>query len=62
MREIWKDLEKWRKDGLSATLATVVSVQGSSLRPAGSKMAISSDGRISGSVTGGCAQAASRAY
>lgn len=58
MREIWYDVEKWRQDGLGSTLATVVSVQGSSLRPAGSKMAISSQGHISGSVTGGCVEGA----
>lgn len=58
MREIWKDIEKWRQSGQSATLATVVDVQGSSLRPAGSKMAISASGQICGSVTGGCVEAA----
>ncbi len=58
MREIWNDVEKWRSAGKTATLATVVNVSGSSLRPAGSKMAISSTGEISGSVTGGCVEGA----
>ena len=58
MREIWQDVEKYHQAGLSTTLATVVTVQGSSLRPAGSKMAISSQGNISGSVTGGCVEGA----
>lgn len=58
MREIWNDVEKWRLGGKTATLATVVNVSGSSLRPAGSKMAISSAGEISGSVTGGCVEGA----
>jgi xanthine dehydrogenase accessory factor len=58
MREIWNDLEKWRLAGKTAALATVVYVSGSSLRPAGSKMAISSFGEISGSVTGGCVEGA----
>jgi xanthine dehydrogenase accessory factor len=58
MREIWNDVENWRMSGKSATLATVVSVSGSSLRPAGSKLVISSTGQISGSVTGGCVEGA----
>jgi len=58
MQEIWNDIEKWQQSGLTSTLATVVKVQGSSLRPAGSKMAISSQGHISGSVTGGCVEGA----
>lgn len=58
MREIWNDIEKWQRSGKLATLATVVFVGGSSLRPAGSKMAISSSGEISGSVTGGCVEGA----
>lgn len=58
MREIWNDVEKWRLGGKTAVLATVVNVSGSSLRPAGSTMAISSAGEISGSVTGGCVEGA----
>lgn len=58
MREIWNDIEKWQQSGKTATLATVVFVGGSSLRPAGSKMAISSTGELSGSVTGGCVEGA----
>lgn len=58
MREIWNDIEIWQRSGKLATLATVVFVGGSSLRPAGSKMAISSSGELSGSVTGGCVEGA----
>lgn len=58
MREIWNELKKWRVEGKKAALATVVKVSGSSLRPEGSKMLLSSDGSISGSVTGGCVEGA----
>lgn len=58
MREIWSDLEKWRNEGRKVAIATVVKVSGSSLRPEGSKMLLSSDGSISGSVTGGCVEGA----
>lgn len=58
MRQIWNDVENWQKAGKAIALATVVSAQGSSLRPQGSKMAISGTGEISGSVTGGCVEGA----
>lgn len=58
MRDIWTDLRKWHGEGKSIALATVVKVSGSSLRPEGSKMLMSSDGALSGSVTGGCVEGA----
>lgn len=58
MREIWNELKKWRVDGKKTALATVIKASGSSLRPEGSKMLLSSDGAISGSVTGGCVEGA----
>jgi xanthine dehydrogenase accessory factor len=58
MREIWHELKKWRAERKKAALATVIKVSGSSLRPEGSKMLLSSDGSISGSVTGGCVEGA----
>ena len=47
-------LRDWRRDGRSALLATVVSTWGSSPRPVGSQLAIRDDGRLIGSVSGGC--------
>jgi len=58
MREVWNEMKKWRAEGKNAALATVTKVSGSSLRPEGSKMLLSSDGSISGSVTGGCVEGA----
>lgn len=58
MREIWEDLNKWRRAGTSAALATVITTSGATLRTPGAKMAISTDGQISGSVTGGCVEGA----
>ncbi len=58
MRQIWNDVENWQGAGKKVALATVVTAQGSSLRPQGSKMAISATGEISGSVTGGCVEGA----
>lgn len=48
----------WRAAGHKAALATVVQTWGSSPRPAGSHMAINSDGTFIGSVSGGCIEGA----
>jgi len=56
MRDILADVDRWQKDGSSVALATVVQTWGSSPRRAGAKMALASDGRIIGSVSGGCVE------
>ncbi len=56
MRDILADLIRWQNEGNSIALATVIQTWGSSPRKAGSKMAITSDGRMSGSVSGGCVE------
>ena len=43
-----------RQAGVAAALATIVKVTGSSFRRSGAKMLITSNGDISGSVSGGC--------
>jgi xanthine dehydrogenase accessory factor len=60
MRDILPDLDKWRADaeGTSIALATVVQTWGSSPRRAGAKMALTPDGKITGSVSGGCVEGA----
>ncbi len=49
---------RWRAGGEAVALATVVETWGSAPCPAGSVMAIGAGGRIAGSVSGGCVEAA----
>ena len=58
MRDILSDLDGWRADQKSIALATVIQTWGSSPRRAGAKMAITPEGGITGSVSGGCVEGA----
>lgn len=48
----------WHRAGKGAALATVVETWGSAPRRVGSQLAISGDGEIAGSVSGGCVEGA----
>lgn len=52
------EAKAWLDAGRSVALATVVSTWGSSPRPTGSHLAIDGDGKIVGSVSGGCIEGA----
>lgn len=56
MRDILADLIHWREEGKSIALATVVETWGSSPRKAGSKMGLTLEAKITGSVSGGCVE------
>lgn len=58
MREIIEDLLRWRSEGTSCALARVVDVEGSGPRDPGAAMAVSADGAVVGSVSGGCVEGA----
>ncbi len=48
----------WHRSGTGAALATVIQTWGSAPRPVGSQLAISGQGDIMGSVSGGCVEGA----
>ena len=54
MLEYLKSIEAWIAAGQEVAMARVIKAKGSSPRPMGSMMFISSDGQMLGSVSGGC--------
>lgn len=48
----------WHRAGTKAALATVIRTWGSAPRPVGSQLAVSGEGEIMGSVSGGCVEGA----
>ncbi len=55
MRDIIPDLRRWQEAGKTRiALATILETQGSSLRPPGTRMAITAEGDVAGSVSSGC--------
>jgi xanthine/CO dehydrogenase XdhC/CoxF family maturation factor len=55
--EIFEYLLKIKNDGKKAALATIIRTKGSTPRKAGSKMLIMEDGKLIGTIGGGCGEA-----
>ena len=49
-------LRAWRAEDVPVALATVTNIVGSAPRALGAKLAVAADGRIAGSVSGGCVE------
>jgi xanthine dehydrogenase accessory factor len=58
MKELLKDVDRWKKQGKDIAVARVVDLDGSGPRLPGAAMAVSSEGEVAGSVSGGCVEGA----
>lgn len=58
MRDLLDTLEAWKHEGVSAGRAVVVRTFGSAPRPEGAVLLVANDGRLMGSVSGGCVEGA----
>jgi xanthine dehydrogenase accessory factor len=56
--ELLDQLERWRDEGVAVGRAVLVRTYGSAPRPEGAVLLATADGRIAGSVSGGCVEAA----
>ncbi len=55
---ILEQAASWHRSGRGVAIATVVATWGSSPRPVGSQLAVDDEGRMIGSVSGGCIEGA----
>ena len=58
MKDLLDDLDRWRSAGKRVAVARVVDIEGSGPREPGAAMAVSIDGEVVGSVSGGCVEGA----
>jgi xanthine dehydrogenase accessory factor len=58
MKEILDDIDRWQAAGKRVAVARVVDIEGSGPRDPGAAMAVSEDGEVAGSVSGGCVEGA----
>ena len=58
MKDLLDEIDRWRGSGKRVAIARVVDVEGSGPRDPGAAMAVSDDGEVAGSVSGGCVEGA----
>ncbi len=58
MKELIDDIDEWVDQGLQVAIARVVDTDGSGPRLPGAAMAVSENGDVIGSVSGGCVEGA----
>ncbi|MGA2530086.1 MAG: XdhC family protein [Acidimicrobiales bacterium] len=58
MKEVIADIDRWQTAGRRVAIARVIGIEGSGPRDPGATMAVSEDGEVAGSVSGGCVEGA----
>lgn len=58
MKDLLTDIDRWRREGKRVAVARVIDIEGSGPRDPGAAMAVSADGEVVGSVSGGCVEGA----
>ena len=58
MKEIVKDIRRWQKHDKKIAVARVIDLDGSGPRLPGAAMAVTEEGEVAGSVSGGCVEGA----
>jgi xanthine dehydrogenase accessory factor len=58
MRELIEEIDRWRAEGKRVAIARVVRIEGSGPREPGAAMAVTEEGLVAGSVSGGCVEGA----
>ena len=58
MHDLLDDIDRWRRAGRRIAVARVVDIEGSGPRDPGAAMAVTDDGEVAGSVSGGCVEGA----
>ena len=58
MKEIVKDIRNWQKQNKKIAIARVIDLDGSGPRLPGAAMAVTEEGEVAGSVSGGCVEGA----
>ena len=58
MKELLNDIDRWHRQGQPVAIARVVDLDGSGPRLPGAAMAVSGEGHVAGSVSGGCVEGA----
>lgn len=56
MRDVLGTISRWHDADIDCAIATIISSQGSIPLPVGSIMAVSRDGAVAGSISGGCVE------
>jgi xanthine dehydrogenase accessory factor len=58
IRDVFSEIDHWRAAGDEIAVARVVRTEGSAPRAPGAAMVVNADGRVAGSVSGGCVEGA----